>query len=75
MPTISFTVSAGTQTELVDALCAEYGYQSTVNGSPNPETRNQFAVRHVREWMKARIRTYREAQAKAQASSADPDIT
>jgi hypothetical protein len=37
---------------LIEALCARFGYRDfNVDGSPNTETKGQYAMRKVRRWM------------------------
>jgi hypothetical protein len=55
--TITLTPAAAL-TRAVDAICALYGYQTLINGNPNPETRNNFAKRIVAEWVKAQVVQY-----------------
>ncbi len=39
--------SAATVTMVVDAFCNQYGYQTLINGQPNPQTKSQFALQQV----------------------------
>lgn len=59
---------------------SRYGYQATLdNGSPNPETRAQFAKRKLMELIKQAVReaemeTARNVAATTAAASVDNDI-
>lgn len=46
MPTIQTsakTVDTALAIEIRDAFCDEYGYQDTINGQPNPQSKASFA--------------------------------
>ena len=48
---------------LIDALCASYGYQAQISDSngqliPNPETKEQFAKKQVKKFMRAIYKSY-----------------
>lgn len=45
----------GEQARVRDAFCVAQGYQATVNGSPNPETKVQFIQRRTKEWFKRQV--------------------
>ena len=60
MATITFTLSATALTRLVDATSTLYKYQTTINGSPNPETKAQFAQRIWREIMKDFVKEFEQ---------------
>jgi hypothetical protein len=63
----SLTVKLGNSAQdslaAVNALAAYFGYQATVNGSPNPETKAQFVDRAVRENVLAWVKEGRAAAA------------
>jgi hypothetical protein len=61
--TIKLGQSAQETTAAVQALAFYFGYQTTVNGSPNPETRAQFVDRAVREHVVAWVKEGRAAAA------------
>lgn len=44
MATLTFSYDTGSVTtaEVVDGLAAFHGYQATINGAPNPQTKAQF---------------------------------
>lgn len=82
MPQIITDINpASALTRVVDALCANFGYQTTIDGSPNPETRNQFAKRMNAQWLKGQVILYEtslaanEARVTAQASAELLNIT
>jgi len=55
------------QIELRDVLCSELGYQETIDGSPNPESKAQFLQRTFnetfRQWLK---NTYEQGKRRQQ---------
>jgi hypothetical protein len=76
MPTITLTLSDAAATELVDALCAQGLYSPVLgDGSPNPETRAQFARRMILVGLKRIVREYRRSVLAGTADPTDPDIT
>lgn len=82
MPDIIISITpAAALTRAVDAVCANHGYQATIDGSPNPETRNQFAKRMLANWVKSQVVLYEtslaanQARVTAQASAELLNIT
>lgn len=82
MPDIIVSVNpASALTRLVDAICANHGYQAIINGSPNPETKNQYAKRMFAKWGKGQVALYETglavnaARITAEASADALDIT
>jgi len=70
MATITFNLPDPALPRLVDAICAKFGYRSTLEGgAPNPETRGQFALRIVRETMKGWVKEYEATNAAQNAAS------
>jgi hypothetical protein len=67
--TISITVPNAVLTRVVDGVCGSMGYQDTIGGVANPETRAQFAQRMLREWVKARVRAWETSQAETSAGA------
>ncbi len=61
MPSTTYTYSAATGLRIVNAYCAKYEYQDTIDGLPNPETKAQFTDRMIRRQIKAVV-AEREAQ-------------
>lgn len=84
MATISITIPNSILTRVVDGVCGANNYQAliTVSGiqTPNPETKQQFATRMLREYAKNCVISY-EANVAAEAirittiSGANQDIT
>lgn len=59
-----------------DFICEEFGYQDTIDGQPNPETKAQFAQRmgdkYYRDWHRNIFeRKNRELRARTQTPSED----
>jgi hypothetical protein len=48
-----------------DALCSMYGYQETIDGVANPETKTAFSKRMIRDFIKENIIAYRVKEAEA----------
>lgn len=74
MANISITIPDDKVSELLDAFATEYGYQDTIGGQPNPQTKAQFAKSKLIEFMKS---VYKSSKIKAGSAtvitSADDD--
>lgn len=71
MATITLTIGNGTLTDLINAFGETY--QATLpDGTPNPQTKVQFAKEQVRQMLKSQVIEYKKRQA---SPPADPDIT
>lgn len=72
---------AAAVTRAVDAVCSNNGYQATIDGQPNPETKNQFAKRMLAAWVRSQVVRYeseiatKEARETATASAELLSIT
>lgn len=44
-----FTGTAGALTKVLDLNAQYYGYQDTIDGSPNPESKDEFVRKHIRQ--------------------------
>lgn len=75
MPTISFELTSGEMTRLVNAICSQHHYQDTINGEANPETKAQFARRTVVDFLKDKVHTYERALAIQQAEAGLTEVT
>lgn len=69
--TINFTNNT-MNTRSRDAFATAYGYQDTIGGAPNPETKAQFRARMVKDYMKAV--TFAEEKKAASAAIVDPTV-
>ena len=73
---LSVTVPDAQATAILADFCAYNGYQETINGAPNPQTKAQFAkqvvVKFVRESIKAQ-RAQAASLAAAQTVIAEVD--
>lgn len=54
--TINFT-NDGMNARIRNAFASAYGYQDTINGQPNPETKAQFRDRKIKEFIKGIVRS------------------
>lgn len=61
MKSITFQLTDETYAATVDALTANYGYQPTIDGQPNPESADQFCVGVILRFVGDNIRA-RQAQ-------------
>lgn len=82
MATITLDIlPASALTRSVDAICGLNNYQTLINGSANPESRNAFAKRMLAKWLKEQIIEWEtvpavtSARATVTASVAALDIT
>ena len=71
---ITFNFNAQQTARVVQATCANRGYQATIqdesgNTIPNPETQGQFTKRWWLEQIKAEVRTYEANEAERTARS------
>lgn len=55
-----------------NAFASAYGYQDTINGQPNPETKAQFRDRKIKEFIKGI--TFAEERKAALAAVVDPTV-
>ena len=56
---VSFTTADDKVDGIKDDFCAQYGYKATIDGQPNPETKNQFIKRKIGEFIKESVKAYR----------------
>lgn len=49
---VTITIPDQYASRVIDAYCAVYGYQATIDGQPNPETKAQYAKRMLLQNMK-----------------------
>ena len=66
---LSVTVPDAQATAILNDFCMYNGYQETINGQPNPQTKAQFAKSVVISFVRESIKAQR-ATAAAQAASA-----
>lgn len=62
---ITLTIPDADMPRVVNAICLVNDYQDTINGVPNPETKNQFAKRmlilEIKIWVRdAELRVSRQ---------------
>lgn len=79
MPTLTFSFNTGEVpiAEIVDAVADRTGYQSTIaDGSPNPETKQQYARRMVARQIIDWYQSYKyDQQMEAVKASGGAEIT
>lgn len=73
MPTFSVTVSPTTAGRVTDAFAALYGWQATIAGAPNPETKAAFTTRRLREHIREVVTAHEAQLAGAAARQAAAD--
>jgi len=80
MASVTITIPDPVVTRVLTAICANHGYQATIDGSPNPETKAQAVKRYVKEWAMAHVEAYEAKEAAEEArlaaiAAAKNDIT
>jgi hypothetical protein len=75
MPTICHTLSAADLTRTVDALSVRWGYQDTINGEPNPQTKGEFVRQKIGQWVKGEVRAHELGTAQAAVTVTEVSIT
>ena len=73
--TFSFDTGSVTLSDLNDALATEFGYQATINGQPNPETKAQYNRRILGRWIRDAYRNGKRKELVAAAEASVPDVT
>jgi len=74
MARITITYPSAWTPQVVDALCADNNYQATIDGQPNPESRDAFALRMVKGYVTGGVkRGNREVKTDAAGAAADVD--
>jgi hypothetical protein len=77
MAQVTFTIPDAVVSEYVSAFCDTFGYQTEINGQPNPETRAQFARRMWRQMAQDVYRRWlleQDLSAARTTSLAKPDL-
>lgn len=80
MAQITITIPDAVATRVIDGFCKRYNYPPTLeDGTPNPETKAQFAKRKVLEFIKravqeAEVEDARNAAAEEASASVENDI-
>ena len=65
---LSVTVPDAQATAILADFCAYNGYQETINGAPNPQTKAQFAKQVVIKFVRESVNAQRAAAAALTAS-------
>lgn len=80
MASITLTIPNAVTQRVLDGFCKNQGYAATLeNGTPNPETQQQFMKRKIVEYVKTAVKaseleTARNAAATTANDSVDKDI-
>lgn len=76
MATLTLTYETGsvTLTDLNNMLALEWGYQETINGQPNPESKANFNRRQVRRMIQEAYLRQRRIQAEVAATNGLPSV-
>ena len=72
---LSFDIGSTTLNELNDGLAIEWGYQVTIDGIPNPETKSNFNRRQIARVIKEAYKNGKRKGILAAAELTVPDIT
>lgn len=77
MATLTLTFDTGSipLATITDALADSHQYQATINGSPNPQTKAQFARQVVQDFVTRTVTDYLREQAKTAAANGVTPIT
>jgi hypothetical protein len=58
----TITIPEAVAPRVLDAVCGSLGYQDTVDGQPNPETKAQFVRRMLKQSIRDMVRDYEARQ-------------
>ena len=75
MPTICHTLSAADLTRTVDALGARWGYQATIDGQANPQTKGEFVRQKIGQWVKGEVKSHELGTAQAAVTVTEVTIS
>lgn len=75
MAQVIFNLTPADQTRMVDALSVKFGYQPTINGSPNPQTAGEFVRQQIIKWTTQQVREHELNTARAVVTVTDVAIT
>jgi len=68
MAQITITIANSDVDRVLDALG---GYNTLIDGLPNPQTKSEFAKENIVSWLKQKVRSYESRQAVLAAAAAD----
>lgn len=63
MTALTITIPDAVAARVIDGICGELGYQATINGQPNPQTKAQFAKAALVLYAKRLVQQWEAAQA------------
>ena len=75
--TLTFDTGAASVASIMNDLADANGYEATINGQPNSQTKAQFAKEMVRQYIVRTVREHRRQQAAIAAASTvnEPTVT
>lgn len=70
---------AAAKTKIIQSFCDAYGYQATINGAPNPQSKQAFYTQKITEYVKdihrsVEIKTATDLAAKTAKDAVDTDL-
>jgi len=68
---VTFQINDEHLSRFVDGIAGHFGYQDTIDGEPNPETKAQYGKRKLRRQMITWVKRYEQQVIEAE----DIDIT
>lgn len=72
--TFSFDTGGASLSRINDALAVQFGYQATINGVPNTETKAQFVRRYLKDFIATSVKSGERQAAYRQADAGLTDI-
>lgn len=69
MATISFTIPNAQVARITEAISVRYGYQATIDGMPNPQSKQEFTKAWLITQLKNAVKEHESATAVATAAA------
>lgn len=69
MATITLTIPNAAATRIVEAISVRYGYQATIDGAPNPQTKADFTKAWLITQLKSAVKEHEQNTAAALAAT------
>lgn len=73
MAAITITIPDAVAVRVMNAICSNHGYEATIDGQANPETKAQAVKRYIKEWAMAHVEAYEAKVASEDARAAAID--